>query len=162
MKLEDSSVLPAGRLCKLLGKKKIIDHPICLWSHSLYVSIERRRGAKEPMIVVSNFTFGNSLGMYRRRWEIETMFGCLKTRGFRMEDTHITDADKIEKLLFVLAIAFCWAYRSGDLRAVKKPIEIKTHGRKAKSLFREGLDWIRGFVFGKGYIKEFRELLCFR
>ena len=26
-----------------------------------------------------------------------------------MEDTHITDPDKIERLVFVLAIAFCWA-----------------------------------------------------
>lgn len=45
--------------------------------------------------------------MHRRRWEIEILFGCLKTRGFRMEDTHITDPDKIEKLVFVLAITFC-------------------------------------------------------
>ena len=43
------------------------------------------------MIVVSNVEFENPLGMYRRRWEIETLFGCLKTRGFRMEDTHMVD-----------------------------------------------------------------------
>lgn len=55
-----------------------------------------------------------------------------------MDDTHITDPDKIEKLVFVLAIVFCWAYRTGDLRAREKPIEVKTHGRKAGSLFREG------------------------
>ena len=29
-----------------------------------------------------------------------------------MEDTHVTDPDKIEKMLFVLAIAFCRAYES--------------------------------------------------
>ncbi len=40
------------------------------------------------MIVVSNVIFHNALFLYRRRWEIETMFECLKTRGFRMEDTH--------------------------------------------------------------------------
>jgi len=68
------------------------------------------------MIVVSNFKFDDPLGMYRRCWEIETMFGCLKTCGFRMEDTHITDPDKIEKIMFVLAIAFCWAYRMGVSR----------------------------------------------
>lgn len=33
------------------------------------------------------------------------MFDCLKTRGFRMEDTHVTDPDKIEKAVFVLASA---------------------------------------------------------
>ena len=51
--------------------------------------------------------FKYALEMYKKRWEIEILFGCLKTRGFRMEDTHITDLDKIEKLVFVLAIAFC-------------------------------------------------------
>ncbi len=60
--------------------------------------------------------FEDPLGMYRRRWEIETMFGCLKTRGFRMEETHIPDPDKIEKVVFVLAIAFCWAYRMGNIQ----------------------------------------------
>lgn len=110
-----------------------------LWGLSLYVSIEKRKGAKEQMIVVSNFKFGNPLGRYRRRWEIKTMFGCLKTRGFRMEDTQITDPDKIEKVVFVLAIAFCWAYRVGDIRDKIQPIEVKTHCRKARSLFREVL-----------------------
>jgi transposase len=90
------------------------------------------------MIVVSNEIFENALVVYRRRWEIETMFGCLKTRGFQMEDTHITDADKIERLIFVLAIAFCWAYRIGDIKEKKEPIAIKAHGRKAKSYFRRG------------------------
>ncbi|NGX26785.1 MAG: hypothetical protein K940chlam6_00710, partial [Chlamydiae bacterium] len=107
-------------LCKGLGRKKILNRPITLWGLPLYVSIEKKKGAKEPMIVVSNVTFRNAIVLYRRRWEIETMFGCLKTRGFRMEDTHIIDADKIERLIFVLAIAFCWAYRIGDYHSGRR------------------------------------------
>jgi IS4 transposase len=114
------------------------------------------------MIVVSNFKFEDPLGMYRRRWEIETMFGCLKTRGFRMEDTHITDPDKIEKVVFVLAIAFCWAYRIGDIQDQVQAIEVKTHGRKARSLFREGLNLIRRGILRRWILKKFRQLLsCF-
>jgi hypothetical protein len=64
-----------------------------------------------------------------------------------MEDTHITYAYKIEKLLFVLVIGFCWAYRAGDIKAHEKPIELKTHGRKAKSLIQEWLNWIRSLFF---------------
>ena len=100
---------------------------IKLWGLFLYVSIEKRKCAKEQMIVVSNFKFEDPLVMYRRRWEIETMFGCLKTRGFRMEDTHISDPDKIEKAVFVLAIAFCWAYRVGDIQDQIRVIEVKTY-----------------------------------
>lgn len=100
--------------------------------------------------------------MYRGRWEIETMFGCLKTRGFRMEDTHITDPDKIEKVVFVLAIAFCWAHRMGDIQDQIQAIEVKTHGRKARSLFREGLNLIRRAIFARWILKKFRRLLsCF-
>jgi hypothetical protein len=53
--------------------------------------------------------------MYKRRWEVEILFGCFKSRGFRMENIHITNFDKIEKLIFVRALAFCWAYRIGDI-----------------------------------------------
>ena len=120
------------------------------------VSVEKRKGAKEQMIIVADSAFENPLGMYRRRWEIETLFGCLKTRGFRMEDTHITDADKIEKLLFVLAIAFCWAYRLGDISALAEPIPVKTHGRPARSLFREGVNTIRRAIFRRSSRREFR------
>ena len=55
-----------------LGRKKIINHPTNLWGLSLYISVEKRKGAKEQMIVVSNFEFENPLAMYRKRWEIET------------------------------------------------------------------------------------------
>ncbi len=102
VEIGENGKLPIGRLWKWLSRKKVVNHLINLWGLSLYVSIEKRKGAKEQMIVVSSYEFENPLGMYRRRWEIETMFGCLKTRGFRMEDTHITDPDRIEKVVFVL------------------------------------------------------------
>lgn len=163
LKTNDGHAISAGALRKHLGRKKIINHSTNLWGLSLYISVEKRRGAKEQMIVVSNFEFENPLAMYRKRWEIETLFGCLKGRGFRMEDTHITDADKIEKLLFILVIGFCWAYRTGDLKAQEKPIELKAHGRKARSLFREGLNWIRRMFFGNTGLRELKRLLsCFK
>lgn len=162
VEIGENRKLPIGRLRKWLSRKKVVNHSINLWDLSLYVSIEKRKGAKEQMIVVSNFKFEDPLGMYRRRWEIETMFGCLKTRGFRMEDTHITDPDKIEKVVFVLAIAFCWAYRMGDIQDQIQAIEVKTHGRKARSLFREGLNLIRRAIFGRWGLRKFKRLLsCF-
>lgn len=160
--IQEGEVVRIDTLCKGLGRKKILNREITLWGLALYVSIEKKKGAKEPMIVVSNVIFENALIVYRRRWEIETMFGCFKTRGFRMEDTHITDADKIERLIFVLAIAFCWAYRTGDTEEEKNPIPRKAHGRKAKSYFRRGLDRIRRAIFRCVAPDEFRELLrCF-
>jgi len=161
--IEGRTKISLGCLRKTLSQKKVYNYPVHLWGFFLFVSIERKKGAKEQMIVVSNVKTDNPLRAYRRRWEIETMFGCLKTRGFRMEDTHITDPDKIEKVMFVLAIAFCWAYRVGDIQDKKQPIDIKAHGRKARSMFREGLNLIRRAIFGGWTQCKFRRLLlCFR
>ena len=146
-------------LCNGLGYKQLLNKQIVLWGMPLYLSIEKRKGAKEPMIVLSNVKFQNALELYRKRWAIETMFGCLKTRGFRMEDTHMIDQDKIEKILFVLAIAFCWAYRVGDIIAKEKSTPIKSHGRAAKSLFRRGLDKLRQMIFKKVTNREFKGVL---
>jgi hypothetical protein len=151
-----------NQLCKGLGRKKIRNKLVTLWGIPLYISIQKKKGAKEAMIVASNMIFKDALEIYKRRWEIETLFGCLKTRGFRMEDTHITDADKIERLLFVLAIAFCWAYRLGDIKSEQAPSPVKAHGRPAKSLFREGLDLLRCAIFRSASIDKLRRLLkCF-
>lgn len=146
--LRNGYAVPIVELRNKLGHKKTVkNYPLVLWGHSLLASFEQAKGAKEPLIVVSNHPFTNPLKLYRWRWGIETLFSCLKSRGFRMEDTHMTDPAKIEKLLFILTIAVAWAYKTGELQARKVPIVIKKHGRKAKSLFRLGLDLIRQALF---------------
>jgi hypothetical protein len=84
-----------------------------------------------------------ALADYRRRWTIETLFGNLKTKGFNMEDTHITDRDKLSTLLAVLALAVALSVKSGVAMARLKPIPVKKHGRKAWSLFALGLHGLR-------------------
>ncbi|NGX45479.1 MAG: hypothetical protein K940chlam2_00634 [Chlamydiae bacterium] len=68
-------------LRKRQAQRKIVNYAVELWGFALYVSIEKKKGAKEQMIVISNVKFNDTLELYRRRWEIETMFACLKTRG---------------------------------------------------------------------------------
>jgi len=79
---------------------------------------------------------------YSHRWQIETLFSCLKTRGFNLENTHLTDPERMKRLLAVLAIAFCWAHKIGEWQHELKPIKLKKHQRPEKSLFRLGLDWL--------------------
>ena len=85
----------------------------------------------------------HALANYRRRWTIETMFANLKTKGFNMEDTRITDRDKLATLLVVLALAVALAVKTGVAAARQKPIPIKKHGRRAWSLFALGLHSLR-------------------
>ena len=80
---------------------------------------------------------------YQRRWEIETLFGCLKSKGFCLEETHLVKERRLEKLFFILTLAFIWAYQAGIFRAVDKPIKIKKHGRQSYCLFRYGFEILR-------------------
>lgn len=97
----------------------------------------------EYVIVASSDETEEILSDYASRWKIENLFGCLKSRGFCLEETHLTGRERLEKLLALLTVAFCWAYMAGEWLARATPIKIKKHGRLAKSLFRHGLDYLR-------------------
>jgi len=83
---------------------------------------------------------------YAKRWNIETLFGCLKRRGFCLESTHLSDADRLSKLLAVLTLTLCWASCTGNWLTQQKPLKLQKHGRKARGLFRYGFDYLRQIV----------------
>ena len=83
---------------------------------------------------------------YSQRWQIETLFSALKSRGFNLEDTHITAADRLDKLLALLAIAFAWAHLVGEWCYQARPLKLKSYGYLAKSYFKRGLDALRSAI----------------
>ena len=77
-----------------------------------------------------------AIQVYGLRWEIETLFGCLKDRGFKLEGTRVVGYLRIKKLLVLPVIAICWAHKIGEWKHdCVLPIKIKTHQRRAQSLF---------------------------
>jgi hypothetical protein len=71
------------------------------------------------------------------------MFKAFKTSGFNIEDTHLTEIERISRLVAVVCIAFSWSYLIGlFVHKYIKKIEIKTHGRKAMSFFKYGFIFI--------------------
>ena len=84
-----------------------------------------------------------ALASYRQRWTIEILFANLKTRGFDMEATHIKSPEKLSTLMAIVAIATALATKCGVAASKVKPIRIKSHGRKAVSLFALGLTTIQ-------------------
>jgi hypothetical protein len=127
-----------------IGKFQILTNPRLINGNRMYVI--GLRLAHEYLILVTDHNPVNALEDYARRWEIETLFSCLKTRGFCFEATHLTDLHRIEKLIALLAIALAFAHITGEWLHEQKPIPIKKHGRKARSLFRYGLDYLRKIV----------------
>ena len=88
----------------------------------------------------------NALRLYRKRWGIECLFADTKSRGFNIEDTHITDHAKLATLLAVVALAMTWAYRCASQAMGRKGIRKKTHKRRSKSWFRTGFDVLRRWI----------------
>lgn len=84
-----------------------------------------------------------ALAGYRQRWTIETLFANLKTKGFNLEGTHITDPGKLSTLLAVLALTVTLCVKTGAAAARLHPIPIKKHGRRAWSLFALGVGALR-------------------
>jgi hypothetical protein len=147
---------------KLKGKKAVE-----VFGLEVYVSCVKlkKAGRTEYLIVASGAINKDALAEYKLRWGIETMFGCLKSRGFELEETHLTDTKKISKLLMLLALALCLAILTGEIktestRTVK--MKLKNNGRYAKSLFRIGLDALQNILFNikiPDKIKTFNILL---
>lgn len=72
------------------------------------------------------------------------LFAALKSRGFQFEQTHVSESKRIEKLVAILALALAWAVKVGEFLTDRgEKIPIKKHKRKARSIFRIGLDFIR-------------------
>lgn len=113
-----------------------------IWWMKLYIT-GMKIAHNEYLIVISDKYREDAIQEYGARREIETLFWCFKTRGFRFEDTHLQNSERIGTMIWVLCIAFVWAYSVWEWRSEKDPIEIKKHWRKQYSIFRYGLDLLR-------------------
>lgn len=112
--------------------------------YDLYVSGMRTK--KDYCIVVSSKDNLNSLEKYQMRWTIENMFGAFKTRGFNFEDTHMTDLEKVRKLIVLVSIVYLWCVMVGLWYERTIPIRITNFGRKRISIFRYGFNYLTTFI----------------
>ncbi len=134
-----------------------VNGQLCYLSAS---KIKNKQGIPELQIIVSFNKPDEAQTIYKERWQIETAFKALKTSGFNIEDTHLTDIDRINKLFALVLIAFIWAYKAGIYLDSIVPIKIKKHGRKAKSLFKYGLTFLANALFSND-INKFKDCCNF-
>lgn len=141
------------RASKLLRTTRIGEKMICqrrrkMGGVSVSVAGVRKANGDHVIVISSMRSAEKVLSNYCLRWQIETLFGCLKTRGFSLEETHVTDKDRVSRLLALLALGFCWALLTGKFVCERRAIKIKKHKRLEKSVFRVGLDYL-GHLFGR-------------
>jgi hypothetical protein len=109
-----------------------------MWDDEWYLS-GCYLGSGEYLILVSPTLVNDAVEQYAKRWEIETLFAALKTRGFCLEATHLTKPDRLDRLVALLALTFCLCHKLGEWLHQQKALKLKKHGRKPQSLFRR---WI--------------------
>jgi len=106
------------------------------------LSLIALRMKDEYLIIATNTKQEMALEFYKKRWEIEMLFSALKKRGFNLEETHMSANHKIDTLIAILSLSFVWSHSIGEWLNDKKPIKTLKHGRKAKSIFLYGLEYL--------------------
>ena len=126
--------------CRHLSGIYYVNGQPCYLSGS---KIKDKEGNPELQILVSYCNAEESLEMYRQRWQIETMFKGIKSSGFNIEDSHVRIQERMANLFAIVMIAYVWCYLVGIyIHENIKEIKVLNHGRRAKSLFKYGLEYI--------------------
>ena len=64
---------------------------------------------KQPLYLVSNFEVGDeAIHWYRKRFHIETFFSDQKSRGFHLDKSHISDPQRLARLMIAACLAYIW------------------------------------------------------
>lgn len=109
-----------------------------------------RSRAGDLVIICTNDTDTKAhqiLSTYLKRWSIETAFRNLKTRGFNIEDTHMTALPRIELLMGIAAVALAFCVKIGFEQEQKKKIPFrKTVQSNLISIFQNGLRYLKNIL----------------
>ena len=96
------------------------------------IGVLQEEGHEEPWIIAMDCkpSSGRVLD-YGMRWGIEPMFSDFKSRGFQVTKTQLKHADRIERLILVIAIAYYWAVSTGMLEEEVRSQPSKKKQREA-------------------------------
>ena len=113
-----------------------------VFGERVHFAAKRIRNGRDAFVAVISHGFqgAEALELYRMRWGIETFSSHLKKRGYQFEDTRMAKGCRIEKLLGVLAVAFSLCYHWGRKLESETGMKLKSHGYRAKSVFRQGFE----------------------
>ncbi|XLE15319.1 IS4 family transposase (plasmid) [Deinococcus altitudinis] len=102
--------------------------------------VATRSPVGDLVVIATDFRVQDTLKLYRKRWSIECTFASLKTRGFDLERTGVTQPARLERLFGFVILAWVACFRIGVWLAEQRPINVKKHGRKAVRLIRYGAE----------------------
>lgn len=150
--IRNEKLIYAERLFRKLNPKNKLAFGMTVWIYGQKVYLVGSRSERGELMIVATNSIRpkNAIEIYLRRWETENLFQSLKGRGFKFEDTHLSNLDRLAKLTALLAVGFSWAHKVGEWQAKIKPIvwkKFKEESRPQNSYFRYGLDFISEIIF---------------
>jgi hypothetical protein len=66
-------------------------------------------------------------------WAIEPTFSDFKARGFELKDSQLENADRLERLILIMALAMHWRVRIGQDDALQQPTPLEKNERANRS-----------------------------
>ena len=79
---------------------------LCCWA----------KGYHEPLYLVSNMaTAEAACRLYAKRFRIETFFADQKSRGFHIHKSHMSDVQRLSRLLIAACLAYIWIVYLGSV-----------------------------------------------
>ena len=107
-----------------------------------------RKGDKEPIYLLSNMILAEeACSFYEKRFRIETFFSDQKSRGFHLHKSHISDPERLSRLLIAACLAYIWVIYLGVTAKRERWVAIiHRTDRCDLSLFQLGLDLLEHFL----------------
>ena len=141
--------LPLGEQ-RVINRKHLVNGQLCYLSAS---KVKKKEGKPELPIIISFQEPEKAKQIYKERWQIETAFKALKSSGFNIEDSHLTDIKTIWKIVIHCDDCLCLGVCGGIYIHQKiKKIRTLKHGYRAKSFVKYGLEAIE-YVMLNPYAK---------
>jgi hypothetical protein len=127
------------------GNYKAETHIRKILDNRVFLSAKRNNDG-ELIVLISNQHHKDPFELYAHRWHIECMFNKMKTKGFNLENTHITKPNRLVTLVTIVSLAYCYSCFLGESRNNIKPIKIKIINKievKSASVFKYGFSLLQ-------------------
>ena len=106
------------------------------------------KGQKDPLYFVTNMSSsGEACRYYSKRFRIETFFSDQKSRGFNIHKSHLSDPQRLSRLLIAACLAYIWVVYLGSVCEKAGWTCIIHRGKRCDlSLFQLGLRLMEHFL----------------
>ncbi len=107
-----------------------------------------KKGYKEPLYLITNLELAEeACYWYAKRFRIETFFSDQKSRGFNLHKSHLSDPERLARLMMAACLAYIWIIYLGVVAKRDGWVEIiHRTDRCDLSLFQLGLELLEHFL----------------